>query len=144
MYRLKFLFSATALLGLTGCIYHEAQDGDRIEIVSFQNTQTRAEMAYDSSVRVARLLEACGTPICMTSRTKIQSIGTRLIQHVNTGVPTLEARIAWTNQEQALLSEYSDAKSEAFVVLVDSGWAAPAGTDGTGSWDATWWDFSSP
>ena len=102
-------------------------------------TRTRAEMAFDSSVRVARLLETCGTPECMASRTKIESIGSRLIQHVNT-----RPGPNWFSQENALLDEYSAAKREAYLVLVDSGWVAPAGTDGTGSWDATWWDFSSP
>lgn len=131
----------SALLAI-GCAERETRTSQGVDVdivYARAASRTQAELAYDSSVRVARLLEVCGTPECLASKAKIESIGARLIQHVNS-LPGLH----WYSQEAALLNEYSAAKREAYAVLIDSGWVAPAGTDGAGAWDATWWDFSSP
>lgn len=140
MRNVKFFVAAAVTLILSGCIGIVDWD-DRAKYGG--QSRTDAELAYDSSVRVARLLESCGTTACLAAKAKIEDIGARLVAHVN--APTIGSNIgSWYGAQTKLLDEYSDTKREAYLVLVDSGWVAPAGTDGTGSWDQTWWDFSSP
>jgi hypothetical protein len=140
MREINLVLVLVAALVLNGCVgVFDWQDNVRYG----GHTRTDSELAYDSSVRVANLLAACGTPECLAAKAKIEAIGAQLIRHVN--AQTVATNIqTWYAQEDKLLDDYSAAKREAYLVLVDSGWVAPAGTDGTGSWDATWWDFSSP